>query len=594
MPPLVCVSRESEGLLGLVLPEEEIASPLLRMPLARISGPGAEERASLLSSWEHLGRARGATADTLTHVLRILLHTVPGEPGPAPSLAHPWLEPPAPLHRRTAAHPRGYRGTLYQPPKRARPDVLDVRPYLLHRSTTSALLESLRAHGEEALQRLSDEGLSSERLGLVSRLLASSSRADVALAWRHGVLEKRAAELPPSLLRLACLLTPGAASEFGRLLALRGRLALETHPELLSLAARLLATWGSPTALGWLEVAASLAPESQRALFESLFQSKAAPFDSSRYDLRFEAFASQSAFWRTYYLCGLAAGLTSDYLLSGFRLLDTLGISRDYGLARELPGSSGPVPEECLRDLFDYVGPWPIDGECLVGLWALCGHFRGFAELLIATPWRKLSPAAASRLARELSGLWDPEEVNCCVWPPASRLHPRLLQSGWEDEPDEEGRACTDWGSSCDHERARAIEAAEAGAGRGRAGQGAAFDGEAAAPARLRDRIDLAERGAVRPRRRRARFRRGERAGWSSTRWSRWSAADAPERTSPTAPRSTPAAGLRDTPTAHRPAARSLEASRGAPGGNDRFDREGITWREERKAPRRGRRKECS
>ncbi|WNG23923.1 hypothetical protein F0U62_07720 [Cystobacter fuscus] len=364
--------------------------------------------------------------DTLTHVLRVLLHTVAGESGPAPSLAHPWLESPPPPHRRTAAHPRGYRGTIHQPPKRAFPEVLDVRPYLLHRATVRALLEPLRPHVDEALQRLGDEGLSRERLSLVRQALLFPGRAEVALAWRHGVLEERGAELPASLVRLGCLLTPGVAADFGRLLALRGRLALDTHPEVMILAARLLAEWGPEKGLGWLEVAASLVPESQTALLASLFQAKVSAFDASRYDPRFEAFASLSAGWRMDYLRGLASGLSSDFLLSGFRLLDTLGMSRPSGLTCTLPSSSGPVPEECLLDLFDYVGPTLLHDYTLVRLWALCGEWRGFAEILVATPWRALSVEAASGLADDLAFLWESSRRRPHWGSAVRRLHPRL------------------------------------------------------------------------------------------------------------------------------------------------------------------------
>ncbi|EPX60509.1 hypothetical protein D187_001996 [Cystobacter fuscus DSM 2262] len=427
MSRLICVSREPEGLMGLVLPEEEGASRLLRVPLEQLSGPGAAERASLRASWEHLGRARGATVDTLTHVLRVLLHTVAGEPGPAPSLAHPWLESPPAPHRRTAAHPRGYRGTIHQPPKRASPEVLDVRPYLLHRATVRALLESLRPHVDEALQRLGDEGLSLERLALVRQALLAAGRAEVALAWRHGVLEERGAELPASLVRLGCLLTPGVPADFGRLLALRGRLALDTHPEVMILAARLLAEWGPEKGLGWLEVAASLVPESQTALLAALFQAKTSPFDASLYDPRIEAFASLRADWRVDYLRGLASGLSSDFLLSGLRLLDALGMSRE-GLPRVLPRSSGPVPEECLLDLFDFVASKLSGAYLPVCLWELCGALPGFAELLVATPWRALSAEAAWHLAYELSCLWDPGEERPREWAAIRRLHPRLLR----------------------------------------------------------------------------------------------------------------------------------------------------------------------
>ena len=428
MSRLVCVSREVEGLVALVLPEEQGTSRLLRVPLAQAPGTRTPELAALSVSWEHLGRARGATVETLTHVLRVLLHTVPGESGPAPSRAHPGLRPPPAPHRRSAAHPRGYRGTTYQPPKRARPEALDVRPSLLHGGSVRALLESLRPHVDAALQRLGDEGLDRERLALVHRALTVSGRAEVGLAWRQGILEERAAELPASWLQLGCLLRPACASDFQRLLTLRGRLALDTAPEVKGLAARLLWAWGPERALGWLEVAATLEPERQGTLLHALFEWKVTPFEAHEYDPGIDAFAARVPARRGYYLRGLAAGLSAEYLLSGYRLLEVAnGDSRREALTRVFPPSSGPVPEEGLLDLFDFGGSH-LDEDDLVKGWGMCGRFPDFAGLLVATPWRSLDAGAAARLAEGLTEAWDAPEGDARVWTAIRRLHPRLLR----------------------------------------------------------------------------------------------------------------------------------------------------------------------
>ncbi|MBM7116225.1 hypothetical protein [Archangium primigenium] len=430
MPRLICVSREPEGLVALLLPEAPDASHLVRMPLGDVKGDGSRERAALLASWAHLGQARGATVDTLTHVLRVLLHTVPGAPGPAPARAHPWLAPPPAPHKRTAAHPRGYRGTTSQPPKRGQPEALDVRPSLLHRSPARALLEPLRPHRAEALQRLGDEGLSRERLAWVDRALTAPGRADVALAWRHGVLEERSAELPGSLLQLGCLLRPGEASDFHRLLALRGRLAIDTHPEARVLAARLLAEWPADKGVGWLEVAAALEPGHQAVLLQTLLdaKSKVAGLEPGRYDPRIEAFAAAVPGRRMYYLCGLALGLTSDYLLSGYRLL--AAVEGSYPRARlmdMLPTQGRPVPEAFLLELFSFAAI--EDDESTMGrLWALCGQRSGFTRLLVETPWRSLSPDAAGRLVDGLTEALQPDEETWRAWEAILRLHPRLLR----------------------------------------------------------------------------------------------------------------------------------------------------------------------
>lgn len=424
---LVCVLREPEGLMALAFSEEDAG--LRRLPLHALTESEVPGRASLLDAWEYLSRARGATAETLTRVLQVLLATVPGDGTPPRGLEHPWLEPPPAPHRRTAAHPRGYRGTLYQPPKRPRPAVFDIRPHLLHRRTLGALLEPLRPHVKQALRQLEAEGHSRERLERVALALASPTRADVALAYHHGLLEARGAELPASFIRLGVLLARGPERGFSRLLALRGRLAIDTHPAVLTAAARLLSRWGPKHGLSWLEVAARLVPEAQVELLTALVRTGLPPFGAEGYDLQFEPFASHRASWRVEYLRGLAANLSSDYLLSGFRLLAAHGL--DDSLETRLPSASGPVPEECLGALFIHLLPETSGHSELASLWSLCGELPGFAEILSSTPWTSLTPAAAYALVKLLNTLgWDDtveRPVRLRWWSVARRILPPLL-----------------------------------------------------------------------------------------------------------------------------------------------------------------------
>ncbi len=403
----VCIVREREGLVALVLPEALEAPGLLRVPLQELSEQEAPGRTALLASWDVLAHARGATVETLVHVLQVLVATVPGDEAPPRSLGHPWLEPPPVRPRRTAAHPRGYRGTIHQPPKKPQPTVLDVRPYLLHRRTLGALLEPLRPHVPEAIQLLEAQGYSREQLALV--------------------VDSRGPEFPASFVRLGCLLASGPERGLQRLLALRGRLALDTHPAVMTAAARLLCRWGAEVGLPWLEVAAHLAPEAQRDLLVALVAADVPPFDAGRYDLGFEPFASARASWRMNYLRGLAAGLSSDYLLSGFRLLEAHGLDDSLSL----PTSSGPVPEECLTALFAHLRPETSGRYDLATLWTLCGELPGFADVLTSTPWTTLTPQAVYALVSQLLVLWYPAEerpVRLRRWSAVRRLLPLLLE----------------------------------------------------------------------------------------------------------------------------------------------------------------------
>lgn len=425
----VCILREPTGLMALVLSEEDGTPALSRVPLQQLRETESPDRSALLESWEALARARGATAETLVHVLRVLLGTTPGDEVPSRALGHPWVEPPPAPFRRTAAHPRGYRGTLYQPPKRRQPDVLDVRLHLLRRRDTQALLQALRPCMAEALQRLESQGHDAQRLRRMAAALESSGRADAALAYHHGFIEARGAELPASFLRLGPLLAQGPEGGFTRLLALRGTLGIDTEPEVFLGATRLLLRRGPTAGLPWLEVAARLEPEAQRSLLAALLVPDMAGADASAYDPSIEPLLTHGPSHRDLYLQGLAAGCEREFLRSGFRLLAAWNLGHWAWLA--WPERSGPVPEACLVQLGDWLESEGVGTFALPVLWTLCGELPGFGDLLTSIVWRELTPAAADELVRLLATLWDARverKVRLRRWAMARRVLPPLLQ----------------------------------------------------------------------------------------------------------------------------------------------------------------------
>jgi hypothetical protein len=441
LPPL-CILREPQGLVAWRIPEPEDASGLSRVPLQELSGQEAPGRTALLASWEALAQARGATPETLFHVLRVVLGTLAGDAPASRPLEHPWLTPPPAPHRRTAAHPRGYRGTLSQPPKRKQPKVLDVRPYLLNRRGLSALLESLTACVGEALERLSREGYSRDRLEQAARALASPERASVALAYHHGFHEARGAELPTAFVRLGHLLKDGPSGSFSRLLALRGRLALDTEPSVLLAAARMLSRWEPEAGLCWLETAAHLDLSGQQDLLSALSDARVVGrVEASAYDLAVELLAAGDLAVRSSYLQGLARGLESDYLLRGLRLLE--GRFSAEVLTRHWPSRSGFVPREHLEGLAIHTQSG-ASGHCyLTVLWTLCGDLPGFGELLASIPFTAFTPDVAREFVSLLDTLWDASvewKHRSRRWTVARRLIPPLLLQLQRTPPSHQAR----------------------------------------------------------------------------------------------------------------------------------------------------------
>lgn len=438
----MCILREPLGLVAWVIPEEAGASGFSRVPLQELSEQEAPGRMALLASWDALAQARGATSETLFHVLRVLLGTVVGDAPPSRPLAQPWLTPPPAPHRRTAAHPRGYRGTLYQPPKRRQPKVLDVRPYLLHRRDLSVLLESMNACVHEAIERLSSEGYSRERLAHAAVALASPERADVALAYHHGFHEARGAELPKAFVRLGHLLKENPPGSFPRLLALRGRLALDTEPSVQVAAARVLSRWEPAAGLDWLETAAQLDPSSQENLLSALSDAQVlGRVEARTYDLAVEPLAAGDLAVRASYLQGLAAGLESDYVLQGLRLVE--GQLSAEVLTRHWPARSGFVPWEHLESLAVHAGS-EASGRCdLTVLWTLCGDLPGFGELLASIPFTEFTPEVARELMSLLGTLWDASvdrKRRLRWWTVARNLVPPLLLQIQRTPPSHQAR----------------------------------------------------------------------------------------------------------------------------------------------------------
>jgi hypothetical protein len=425
----VCILREPTGLVALVISGEGDAAALSRVPLQDLREQEAPGRSALLAAWDALARTRGATAETLEQVLCVLLGTVPGDAPPSQPLGHPWVEPPPAPFRRTAAHPRGYRGTLYQPPKRRQPEVLDARPHLLQRRDVRALLEALRPCLPEALARLESQGFDRERLSRMAKALESAGRADAGLAYHHGFIAARGADLPAAFVRLGQLLSGGPEGSFARLLALRGTLAIDTDSATFVAAARLLSRWGPGEGLAWLEVAARLAPESQAALLTALLEPYVAGLKASAYDVGDEPLVSREPYWRRWFLVGLAAGYPREYLLSGLRLLAAWKLGSRYLLP--WPLKSGFVPEACLLQLGSRLEDEGSVGFLLPRLWSLCGELPGFGALLDSIPWAELTSAACRELVELLTTLWDDaveRKVRLRWWTTARRILPSLLQ----------------------------------------------------------------------------------------------------------------------------------------------------------------------
>ena len=107
------------------------AAPWQRTHACELRPLSPGSHAELWAAWHAVAAVRQWDAATLRHVRVVLDQTAPGG-DPPPDL--PALAESVPPLRATAAHPRGFRGTKLQPPRRRRLPPIDLRPYLLGRN----------------------------------------------------------------------------------------------------------------------------------------------------------------------------------------------------------------------------------------------------------------------------------------------------------------------------------------------------------------------------------------------------------------------------------------------------------------------------
>lgn len=121
--------------------------------------PLGRDHPRLTRAWAALGHVTVPSDAALKNLLMLLMEAVPEQRA---SVATPFsIDPPErALPKRTAAHPRGFRGTKNKPPKPAKPAARSLQAYF---SSPADVIRILAVHSEEAFAR-AEEALS--QLGL--------------------------------------------------------------------------------------------------------------------------------------------------------------------------------------------------------------------------------------------------------------------------------------------------------------------------------------------------------------------------------------------------------------------------------------------
>ncbi len=347
--------------------------------------PGFPQQAALLEAWEALAHA---TAPDLDAVSLVLAQTVLGQP-----IQHTLLLPVAqtqPAIKPTAAHPRAYAGTKYQPPTPKAAAARDWRPVLCH----------------------------PHRLGALAPNAADEAR------------------LPqPFRTSLYPLVRHQSEAEIAETLALYWAMSLDSNPERLAAVSYLFCLHSDKCTRDWCRLLMNQLPEHWTDLLHLLVASGADTADAGNLPASFgammaEVLAGKDPFYRAYWLLhSLALEIDPAYLLTGYRLADTLEQSYAFHDVRR----SGYFPmqtvlrwgEHCRTDSDFYAG-------LLLRLWEQCGLRPGLGEYLEKADWTRLTPAAAWRVLKLLRGSWDnwgdlPEAEADAKWAAARPLVGAML-----------------------------------------------------------------------------------------------------------------------------------------------------------------------
>lgn len=358
--------------------------------------PPSLARPTLQAAWNALAEADRLSAE-LWESLQLVLEETVVDPAALSSARLPPLPAPA-GSRRSAAHPRGYAGTKYQPPKAPQ-------------SRSQCLPELVCSRG----------GLSQ----LLERCAPDSP-------WRARA--RRQAQLPPALERGLLWPLRQEDEHLDQLLGLWWALDLAHDAPLRRCLSRLLATDAS-AGLAWGHALVAELPHRRVHLAELILESAAAsrvPAPDQVAVLGELSRRSRDGVFRQrlhFALCQLNSCGDLGFLVEGFELANCYREDHAFSLPWS-PAEAcrvGPLFADFLARLHAEEAIW---SGYELDLWRRCLRLPGFAELLSSPGWRELKGEAAQVLCSGLGALaWEePPELIEHKWAVVREVTPSLLE----------------------------------------------------------------------------------------------------------------------------------------------------------------------
>lgn len=370
---------------------------------ASCSGPPGsrrKDRRRLQASWAALGRVTQPDAETLVHLVTVLLGTVAWATGPS-GLSVPDLGPAAAVEpRATAAHPRAYRGTKHKPPRARRADPLDLRPYLADPAQLRLVLQAFAPAFEGAREGLLASGVREDRIGVLGE--AISAGVDPLIAYHVGRIRKRiTSDLFRTHILPSCL--GATAAEVTQALALHEQLRLDARPDLLAAVAALFAAAGARAAIRWGRRMVAEA-EADQALFAAhLLETRAFEQDPAVIrpgDLEtLRDLAPENAYrsWHYSLFRAVARGVPMDYLFTGFALARERDPRFDFGSVEPCFDFPDDTFVACLSEQERLQDRKKTDDDPSFWLrvWEYASARPGLGAITAKVPWDELGLSVA-------------------------------------------------------------------------------------------------------------------------------------------------------------------------------------------------------
>jgi hypothetical protein len=383
----------TEALSTMGIDSQESLYEIVESPLELLAPSLFAKKEQLIASWNYLGCVDELNAETLFHVLVILIETAPDLLESEITLQSLPVDSSKQVIKPTAAHPRAYKGTKQKPPKPKVFSKIDLRLYLCDRKHQNQVLLRLSKHWVDALKQL-------ERVGYDIHSLSSIPTEDFILdpyyAFHHNLhVTINTPELPILFHRYLLGSLKGLGwTEVMDYLSIYWGLALDSQPNLLPGISRLLSQINNNT-LKWCQLIAQQ-PDSRRLIFTTILietQIYCNPVCVEDIE-QFNQITSESnyAYWLYCFFITLKKGISVDYILAGFKLASKF--QPDYSYFQYINGDSW-FSDEAVEKLLHLGNMMQWEEIKYLNVWEKCGQIEGLIDIIIRIDWTHYTPDIA-------------------------------------------------------------------------------------------------------------------------------------------------------------------------------------------------------